>query len=332
MPPQAALAQLTTGHWVTQCLYIAAKLGAADALAAGPLPIDELAQKCGAHSRSLYRVLRALASVGVFEESGDGRFALTPMAECLRDTPGSMRAWMLMLGDPYNFNVWSELLHSVRTGATAFDHVHKMGFFEYMADHPEQGRVFDQAMTSNSGPEVAAVVEAYDFSGIGTLVDVAGGHGSMMEAILRANPGMKGVVADMASVLEGTRQRIAASGLGERFSATEMDFFKSIPAGADAYVLKHIIHDWEESKALAILKNCHTAMGPNGRLLLVEMVIEPGNGPGLGKWLDIAMLVYAGGCERTEAEYRDLLARAGFRLTRVVPTASPVSVIEAVPV
>jgi O-methyltransferase domain/Dimerisation domain len=332
LPPQVTLANMTIGFWISQAISVAAQLEIADRLASGPLTANQLAHVAGAHAPSLYRVLRALASVGIFEEDTEARFHLTPMAECLRaGVPGSMRAWVLMMGDPAASHVWSDLLHSVRTGETSFDHFHGMRFFDYGAKHPDFSRQFDEAMTSMSAPEIAGVIESYDFSGFGTLIDVAGGHGSLMEAILKKTPGLKGVVADQPSVIEGTRKLIAESGLADRCTTAEMNFFESVPAGGDAYMMKHIIHDWEDELALKILRNCHRAMGPNAKLLLVEAVIQPGNHPGFDKWLDVAMLAYAGGCERTESGYRDLLAQAGFRLTRIVPTASPVSVVEAVP-
>lgn len=331
-PPQVALMNLTTGHWISQAIFVAAKLGIADLLRDGPRTSDDLARSVGANARALYRILRALASVGVFAEGNDGRFALTPMAECLQiDDPGSMRAWSLITGVEFGFRPWGELLHSVKTGETAFDHVHGMGIFDYYGQHPDDGRVFDAAMTNFSGPEIAGVMEAYDFSGIGTLVDIAGGHGSFLGTILKANPSMKGILADVPAVIEGAHSYFESAQLADRCKVVPINFFESVPAGGDVYMMKHIIHDWEDERSKTILKNCHRAMAGKGKLLLVEMVIPPGNDPEFGKWLDVAMMVYTGGCERTESEYRALLAAAGFRLTRIVPTSSPVSVVEAVP-
>jgi O-methyltransferase domain/Dimerisation domain len=333
LPPQAGLMKLTTGHWMTQGLYVAAKLGIADLLQNGPRSSADLAQSTGTNPRALYRLLRALASVGVFAEGGDGRFALTPMAECLRaDTPGSMRAWVLFSGEPYAFQPWSELLDSVTTGHTAFDRVHGMPIFDYYAQHPEQGKIFDAAMTGSAGPEIAAVIAVYDFSGIGTLIDLGGGHGSFLATILQAYPAIKGALAEIPAVIDGARLHFEAAHLTDRCEVVPINFFESVPAGGDVYVMKRVIHDWDDERSIQILKNCHRAMAGKGKLLLVEMVIPPGNDPEFSKWLDIAMLVYAGGCERTETEYRDLLTAAGFRLTRIVPTRSSASVIEAVPV
>ena len=255
------------------------------------------------------------------------------MAECLQaDSSGSMRAWVLFTGEPYAFQPWSELLYSVRTGETAFDHVHGMPIFDYYAQHREEWQIFDAAMSGSAGPEVAAVMADYDFSGIGTLVDLGGGHGSFLSTILKAYPAIKGVLAEMPAVIDGARRHIEASHLTDRCEVVPIDFFESVPAGGDAYVMKRVIHDWDDDRSITILRNCHQAMAGAGKLLLVEMIIPPGNDPGFGKWLDIAMLVYSGGCERTEKEYRDLLTAAGFRLTRIVSTRSPASVIEAAPV
>jgi hypothetical protein len=239
LPPPVALLNLATGHWTTQAIFVAAKLGIADLLREGAKSCGDLAQSAGVDARSLYRLLRALASVGVFTEDTDGRFALTPMAECLQaDAPGSMRAWALIMGEPQNFQPWGELLHSVKTGETAFDYVHGMGFFDYLGKHPEQGRLFDESMTNFSGPEIAAIVSAYDFSGIETLVDVAGGHGSLLSTILKANPAMRGVLADMQAVIEGARHHFEASNLADRCVVLPINFFESVPAGGDAWPAK----------------------------------------------------------------------------------------------
>ena len=331
VPPQVALLNLTTGHWIMQGIFVAVKLGIADLLRDGPQSSATLAESAAANPRALYLLLRALSSVGIFYEGDDGRFALTPMAECLlTDAPGSMHAWALVMGESYAAQMWSGLLDSVRTGETAFDHVHGIGCFDYFVRHPEQGRLFDAAMTSLSAPEIPGVIAAYDFSEVSTLVEIAGGHGSFLGAILEAYPTMKGVLSDVPSVIDGAHRHLGAARLADRCAVVAIDFFESVPSGGDAYILKHIIHDWNDTRATTILKNCHRAMTRNAKLLLVEMVIPPGNDPEFAKWLDVGMLVLTGGCERTEIEYRDLLSAAGFRITRIVPTRSPVSVIEAV--
>jgi hypothetical protein len=333
LSPQADLMKLTTGHWITQAIFVAAKLGIADLLLDGPRNSSELAQSTGANPRALYRLLRALASIGVFVEGSDSRFALTPMAECLQaHTPGSMRAWVLFTGEAYAFQPWGELVDSVMTGQTAFDHFHGLPIFDYYAQHPEQGKLFDAAMTGSAGPEIAAVMADYDFSGIGTLVDLGGGQGTFLSTILKVYPAIKGILAEIPAVIDGARSHLEAAHLSDRCEVVPINFFESVPAGGDAYVMKRVIHDWDDERSTIILKNCYRAMAGKGKLLLVEMVLPPGNDPDFSKWLDIAMLVYSSGCERTAEEYRDLLTTAGFRLTKITPTRSSASVIEAVPI
>jgi hypothetical protein len=324
--------RLTTGHWIVQAIFVAAKLGVADLLRDGPRSTVELSQLMGVNPRALYRLLRALASVSVFSEGSDGRFALTPMAECLQaDTPGSMRAWVLFSDEVHAFQPWTDLLQSVKTGQTAFDHFHGMSIFDYYARHSAEGKLFDAAMTGSAGLEIAAVMADYDFSGIGTIVDVGGGHGDFLGTVLEAYPGMRGVLADMPTVIDGARHHLERVNLAHRCDLIPTDFFESVPAGGDAYVMMRVIHDWDDERSITILRNCYRAMGGTGKLLLVEKVIPPGNDSEFAKWLDIAMLVFSGGCERTQTEYRDLLAASGFRLTRIVSTRSLASVIEAVP-
>jgi hypothetical protein len=329
--PAAALTQLVLGCLVSQAVSVAAKLGVADLLAEGPKGADELAEATGAHARSLYRLLRTLATFGVFRELPDARFELTPMSECLRsDAPGTLRDAAIFMGEEWHWRVWGHTIHSVRTGGSAWERAHGSEIFPWFAAHPEESAVFDRAMTSFSNLATAAVVKAYDFKGFDTLVDVAGGHGLLLSEILRANPQLRGVLFDQPHVVEGARTFFASKGLSERCETAGGNFFESVPAGADCYVMKHIIHDWDDERAVSILKNVARAMREGGRLLLVEMVLPPANVPHLGKVLDIEMLTSPGGVERTEEEYRELLDRAGLRLARVVPTESPYSVVEAV--
>ncbi|MBW4574138.1 MAG: methyltransferase [Aphanothece sp. CMT-3BRIN-NPC111] len=331
MPPQLVMVQMVTGSWLSQCIYAAAKLGIADLLKNEPKSCDELANSTGTDSRSLYRLMRALASVGVFVENEQGLFALTPLATYLQsDVPGSIRAMAIMFGEEH-YRAWGDILHSIQTGGCAFEHVYGMNVFDYYAQNPEPARIFDEAMTSFSAIEKTAVAADYDFSRIHKLVDVAGGHGSLIASILKSNPNMKGILFDQASVIAGAKPLLEAEGVSERCELVSGDFFESVPAGGDAYILKHIVHDWDDERAIAILKNCHQAMVENGKLLVVEQVIPPGNEPFVGKFLDLNMLMVApGGCERTEAEYQTLFERAGFKLTKIVPTHSDVSVIEAI--
>jgi hypothetical protein len=325
---------MVTGCWISQALYVAAKLGIADLLQEGPQSCTRLAETTQTHAETLYRVLRALASVGVFVEDEEGRFSLTPLAEPLRtEAPGSLRAFAIMLGEPEHWRAWEGVLHSVRTGQPAFDHVFGIPLFQYFPAHPEAARVFDDAMTSRSAQENTAIIAAYDFTAAHTVVDVGGGQGSLLAAILDVHPNSCGVLFDLPHVLAPVRTRIERAGQAARWVFVAGDFFAAVPTGGDLYLLKKVIHDWDDERAQQILMNCHTAMSGTGRLLLIEPVIPPGNAPSFNKLLDLLMLVWnAGGRERTEHEHQGLLASAGFRLSRVISTRAGVSIIEAVPV
>jgi hypothetical protein len=331
-PPPATLLQMMTGYWVSQAVYVAAKLGIADLLADGPVGCDHLAAATDTHAPSLRRVLRALASVGVFTEASPGSFTLTPLAELLRtETPGSMRALAIMYAEE-QYRAWGELLHSVRTGEMAFDHQFGMGYFAYLAQHPEADRVFNEAMTGWTHQLVGAVVDTYDFSPFNTVVDVGGGYGTLLAAILRRNPGARGILFDQPHVVASAEEHLATSGVADRCTAVGGDFFAAVPAGGDAYVLAQILHDWDDERCVAILGQCRRAMPNHGKLLVVELVLPPGDEAFFGKWLDLHMLVLLGGRERTAAEYDALFRGAGFELARVVPTPPGPSVVEAVPV
>ncbi|HZG53289.1 MAG TPA: methyltransferase [Pyrinomonadaceae bacterium] len=331
-PPEAALMQMLSAPLVTQALRVVAELGVADRLANGARSVDELAAETGAHAPSLYRFMRALASCGVFAETAGGRvFELTPAAELLRaDVEGSMRDLAIFMGADWHWQVWGDAPYSARTGQAAWEHVHGQEVFPYFAENAGAARVFDNAMTSLSKMVAKAVVEAYDFSSIGKLADIAGGHGSLLVAIMRANPHLKGLLFDVPQVVAGAHAYLEAEGLGAAVELAPGNFFESIPEGADAYLMKHIIHDWDDPRALSILKNCHRAMPAHGKLLLVEMVVPEGNEPHFAKIQDLEMMLSPGGLERTADEFRALFAAAGFELTRIIPTASPMSVIEAV--
>jgi ubiquinone/menaquinone biosynthesis C-methylase UbiE/predicted transcriptional regulator len=329
--PQAVMMRLLTGYWITQALHVAAQLGIADLLKDGPQPITRLAEATGAHGRSLYRLLRALAGEGVFVEDAQGRFALTPLGELLRsDVPNSKRAMAIMNGEEH-YHAWGELLFSVQTGQTAFEKVYGQPIFNYLAAHPRQARTFDEGMVSVHGAETKAMLDVYDFSSFTTLVDVGGGNGSLMIETLKRFPSLRGVIVDRADVIERARANIKAAVLEERCTLTVANFFESVPGGGDAYLMRHIIHDWNDEQCRTILRNCRKVVPSTGKLLLIESVIPSGNDPSFGKLLDLAMLVLPGGMERTEGEYRELLAGAGFHLARVVPTALHVDVIECVP-
>lgn len=331
-PPPAVLIQLMTGYWVSQALYIAAKLGIADQLAAGPVAYEELAAATGSHAPSLYRVLRALASVGVFTEARPGAFALTPLAALLRsEIPGSMRALGIMYVEE-QYRAWGDLIHSVRTGQPAFEHRYGMPVFDYFAQHAEPARIFNEAMGGWTNQVAGAVVGTFDFSPFGTIVDVGGGHGALLASILTQHPAARGILFDLPHVVTGAGDVLAAAGVANRCERVGGDFFAAIPAGADAYILAQILHDWDDERCLAILAQCRRAIPDHGKLLVVELVLPAGEEPFFGKWLDLHMLVMAGGRERTAAEYDALFRAAGFALARVVPTAPGPSVVEAIPI
>jgi hypothetical protein len=329
--PQQHLNQLICGYWYSQCVYVAAKLGIADLLAKGPQSVDDLAKQTGTHRPSLFRLLRALASLGVFAEEPGQRFGMTPTAEPLRrDVLGSQWAMAVMMGEEH-YRTWSELLYSVRTGKIAFEKVFGRPVFEFLSQNPEQAAIFDKAMVGVHGRETSAMLDVYDFSTFASVADIGGGNGSTLSGILKRHPSIHGTLFDLPGVIQRAGAAVEAAGLSNRVHLVAGDFFESIPGAVDAYVLRHIIHDWDDDKALRILSNVRHAIREEGRLLVVESVIPPGNEPFFGKLLDITMLVIPGGQERTEQEYRDLFAKAGFRLARIVPTATEVSVIEGVP-
>jgi SAM-dependent methyltransferase len=325
------LLQMITGSWVSQTIHVAAKLGIADLLADGAKSTDELAKASGTHSQSLHRVLRALASLGIFVERDPGVFELTPMAEYLRTgVPGSMRAAAIMLGEDWHYRPWGHVLHSVTTGQTAFTHVFGQEAFPYLARNEGAARIFNEAMTGAASVGNAAVAAAYDFSKARRVVDVGGGHGSLIAEILKANPKVTGILFDQPSVVAGAKPHLDAAGLVERCEIVGGDFFESVPSGGDVYTVKYILHDWDDDRAIMILKSCHRAMEAGSKLLIVENVIKPGNDSFFGKLMDIEMLVLAGGRERTEQEYRALFAVAGFELTNIIHTQSTLSLIESV--
>jgi hypothetical protein len=328
LSPHDQVARLASGYWHTQAIYVAAKLGVADALANGPRSAEELASVTGTNPRALYRLLRALASLGIFAEDDQHRFALTPMAECLRsDVPGSVRSLAIIRGE-WQYEAWGQLLYSVRTGGCAFEHLFGAPLFDYLAAHPDKGKLFDEAMTGVHGRETAAMLDAYNFSGIGVLVDVGGGNGEVITSILNRYPTVRGVLFDQPSVIQRHGPNVEPTG---RCTATAGNFFEAVPQGADAYLLRHIIHDWDDDKSIAILRNCRAAMGNNGKLLVVEGIVPPGNEPSVSKFFDLAMMVLPGGTERTEDEYRRLFNASDFSLKRIVPTKSWVSILEGEP-
>ena len=326
--------QISAGYIASICLNVAVELGIADRISAAPRAVSDLAQETETNEDALYRILRLLASVGVFVEAAPRAFAHTPASETLRSgAPGSMRDLVRWWCDPFHFRIYAELMHSVKTGQTCAEKVTLKPLFEYFPTDPRESEVFNHAMTSFSSVEVPAALEVYDFSGIGTLVDIAGGHGQMICTVLQKYPQMRGILTDLDHVLAGAAQAIRRAGLEDRCTLQTCDFFHSAPAGGDAYIMKHIIHDWDDPRALTILRNIHIAMGEKkGKVILLEMVLPPGNDPHPAKFLDIEMLTMVSGRERSEADFAELFQRAGFKLTRIVPTRMPISVIEAVKV
>jgi SAM-dependent methyltransferase len=336
LPPQAVLYQMAIGHYLSHALHLAAKLGIADFLQDGPRSADQLAAATETDASALRRVLRFLVSTGVFEERDDGDFALTDLSQCLRaDVPGSSRAMVLLFGGERIQQTWGDLEYCVRTGEPAFRKHGISDHFAEMAKDPVGAANFDAAMADFTRFAAIAVAASYDFSALRTIVDVGGGNGALLAGILKAHAGPRGVVFEQPHIAVRTRAYLAQLGVAERCTVVTGDFFAKVPAGGDAYVLKHVIHDWNDERAGQILANCRRAMGPNGTLLIVEGVyparIDQSPASQGSASNDVNMLVCTGGRERSEREFRSLYEAAGFTLTRIVPTPMRPSVIEGVP-
>lgn len=317
----ARLREMVDGFWTSQAVYVVAKLGIADLLADGPRDCTTLASAAGVDATALHRLLRMLASLGIFAEAEPETFTLTPLAACLRsDAPGSMRPWTLSMGE-LAWQPWGELLHSVRTGESAFARVHGASRYEYLERHPDEAANFADAMSVFSAQAAAAIVADYDFSRFQEVVDVGGGHGGLLATILDANPQATGILLDRPDVAAEAETTLREQGLAARCRCVGGDFFESVHEGADAYILKDVLHNWDDERAAAILRNCRSAMVPTGRILIIDPVIRPGNEPDFAKLLDLHMLVMHGGRERTEEELGVLLRDAGLRLLRTIPTA-----------
>jgi len=324
--------QMIAGYSVAGAISCAAHLGIADLLEAGPRSAGDLAAQTGTIPEALYRLLRATASVGVFIENPDGNFAQTPLSDSLRTNAiPSARPYAQMMGREWAARSWARLEYSIRTGKPAFDNAHGMPLFEYLKHHPEEARFFHDAMTAFSALDSPAIAAAYDFSGIHTIVDVAGGHGLLLATILAKYPGMKGTLFEAAEVLEGAKNGPLVSVL-DRCSLVAGNMFETVPQGADAYMMKHIIHDWPDEACIKLLKACRAAVKPNGRLLVLDCVIGQGNDFEPAKFLDLNMMIFPSGLERTEAQFRDLFAASGWRLSRIVRTAVSDCVVEGLPV
>jgi len=325
--------QIISGFWISRAVYVIAKLGIPDLLESGPKTAAELASATNTHAPSLFRILRALVSVGVLSSDENGRFAQTPLSETLvTDEPGSLRWFAVSELGQEHYPAWGNLMHSVKTGEIAFDNFFGVDIWKYFQQNPDDAAVFNNSMTSVTAHTNEAITSLYDFSQFGTIVDVGGGHGGLITSILEKNPEVKGVLFDAAEVIEGARPKIEAAGLSDRLETVAGDFFKSVPEGGDAYVMKWIIHDWDDEKSNTILKNIRTQMQPNSKLILVDCVVPETDEPHFSKFIDLNMLVMTGGKERTEKEFAQILEAAGFKLLRVIKTDVPHSIVEAEPV
>jgi hypothetical protein len=326
--PHLQMMQLATGHFRAQAIYVAAKLGVADLLKDGARTCDELSRSTQTPPRALYRLLRALASIGVFVENDGGRFALTPLAETLRsDEPDSLRPLLLLIGDEFHWGPWSHLLYSVTTGECAFEHIHDQRFFEYLAENREAGDNFAAWMTRATEIQIPAILAAHDFAGARTVVDVGGGQGRLLGAILQAHPRLSGILFDRPEVVD--QSVIEGAGFADRCALARGSFFDAVPRGGDLYLLKTVLHDWGDELALKILRNCRDAMTGDARLLVMEMVVPVGNEPQPSKFMDLNMLILNhGGMERTAEEFRALFLAADLEMTEIIATRSPLSLIE----
>jgi hypothetical protein len=329
MSSGAILSQMLLGNRIQQAIYVAAKLGIADLLKDGPQTSKELAQTIGAHAGSLYRLLRVLASFGIFAEDEQGRFEMTPLASLLqKGTRNSKRAFALWSGG-VSYQLFGALEYSVLTGEPAFDHLFDMEFFEYLVQNPEVGILFDEFMSRQTAP-VGPVIAAYDFAGVDTVVDVGGGRGELLAALLSAHPTLRGILVDNSRAIQGAKRVLEAAGVVDRCETICGDILESVPCGGDAYILKSVVHGFNDDDAARLLRNCHQAMNDGAKLLLIEFVMPPGNDPFPGKLMDLLMLVGShGGRERTDAEFRALFAAAGLQLTNIMTTKYAYSVIEA---
>lgn len=325
------LMRLLTEYRISQALYVVARLGIADRIAEGPKDADTLAREVGAQPGPLFRTLRALVAVGVFSLDSSGRFALTPVGELLRsDVPDSLAASAIFQGEePYR--AFGDLLHTVRTGETAFDHMFGAGHFEYMAAHPEAGTTFNAAMVT-SAQHSGLLVDSYDLSRHRVLVDVGGGRGHLLGSVLAANPGLRGILYDLPAMEPEAKAHLASVGVADRCEIRTGSAFESIPSGGDAYLMSRLLHDFPDEKAGLLLRNCRKAMGPDGVLLLREGVLPEGAIPPNRASVDLMMMVMTGGRERTEADWRRLLSEAGFSLVRIHRGEGNQDLLEARPI
>jgi hypothetical protein len=311
-------------------LHAAAELGIADLLAAGPLPCAALAPRLNVDADALYRLMRALAAMGVFVELENRSFALNEAAQFLRsDVPRSFRDVVRYLGTEWNIRTLANTLHSVRTAQPAFDCVHGTTLFDYLAERPDEALLFDTALARLASGAAGALAASYDFASFSRVVDVGGGKGEVLAKLLRKHPQLKGVLFDRPHVIAAARANLDSSQIAERLEFVAGDFFAAVPHGADLYLLKHVIHDWDADRAVQLLSNCRHAMHADSRLLLMESILAPSNEGEFAKLMDVGMLTTTGGRERSEPEYASLLDRAGLHVLRVTATRLPYSIVEA---
>jgi hypothetical protein len=328
-PPQARLAQMATGFILSRLVYTAASLGIADHLASSPKSAAELAAPTGCDAVPLARFMRTLTNFGILTLSDDGRFSLTPLGEPLRsDAAGSVRSSILTMAGQWMWQAWEEFPSTVKTGKPAMEMVFGMPAFDWLAQHPDEARRFSETMVAVHGAEPPAVAAAYDFSSCGLIVDVGGASGNLLGHVLAAHPRPRGVLFDLPQAMTDAPMRLQALGVSDRVTIQAGNAFDSVPPGADAYLLSHVIHDWNEDKCLTILRNCRAAMTLTSRLLIIELVLREGNAPGFGS-SDMTMMALTGGAERTAREFESLLARAGLTMTRVLPTTTSATIVEA---
>jgi hypothetical protein len=328
-PASSQIIQLIWGFMASQALHVAAKLAVFDVLRDGPKSIRELSEASDCQERPLRRLLRFLTTLDVVTEDENGRFSSTALGEFFRsDHPQSVQPIAVMYGEPFFWSAWGDLYSTLKSGKPAFEVVYGQRFFEYLAGSPIEGAIFDAGMTAYSNIDVPAILDAYDFSGLHRIVDVAGGHGALLRGILERYPDSRGVLCDLPSVIVRATE-IKRSDVASRCELVATDFFKSVPSDGDAYILKRVLHDWNDEEAIQILKNCRPAVAAGGKVLVIEQVVKPSNQPDPAKWMDLNMLALLTGHERTEAEFGELFARAGFKLTRVVPAAR-LSVVEGI--
>src|SRR5690242_18944584 len=325
-PAHVGILQVVNGSYVAGAIACLAQLGVPDLVEAGPKSAEELANQLNADPQALYRLMRATASVGVLSEGTDGKFSETPMSAVLRSNgKPSLRSFAIMGGREWHGRGWSQLEYCVRTGKQALDKIYGTPVFEFFTQHPEEAQIFNDAMTALSTIDSPAVAEAYSFDGIHSIVDVGGGHGLLLATILARNPGIKGTLYDIAHVIEGAKGG-PLKPMMDRCTLAAGDMFTSVPTGADAYIMKHIIHDWPDDLCQKILAACREGVNPGGKLLVVDGVIQPGNDFSPTKYLDLVMMIFPGGCERSEKEFRELFAASGWKLNRVIPTAAADSI------